>query len=140
MQPAAPVPFQPGFIDVLERLLGDSKTRIDEQFKTTTDAAKGAVDAARDAARAASQATDTIVGLPGTRVVNGRERCTVSANGAADCAVAANALCKSKGFGNGRGLEINTAQKCPAWVWLSGKTPPEGTCTNETFVTRAACQ
>jgi hypothetical protein len=125
--------FQPGFLDALGRWIGDSKSKLDDQFKTTTDAAK-------DAAGAAGQATDAILGLPGTRVVIGRERCPVATNGGADCAPAADALCRSKGFAGGRGLDINSAQKCPSRVWLSGRQPPEGSCPTETFVTRAVCQ
>ncbi len=131
--PQQPPAFQPGFLDVLGRWIGDSKSKIDEQLKSTTDAAK-------DAADAAGQATGVILGLPGTRIVLGRARCAVAPNGGADCANAANALCRSKGFGAGRGLDIDSAQKCPAWVWLSGRAPPEGVCTTETFVVRAVCQ
>jgi hypothetical protein len=131
--PQQPPAFQPGFLDALGRWIGDSKSKIDEQFKSTTDAAK-------DAAGAAGQATGVILGLPGTRVVLGRERCPVAPNGGADCAPAANALCRSKGFGAGRGFDISSAQKCPAWVWLSGRPPPDGICTTETFVSRAVCQ
>ena len=60
--------------------------------------------------------------------------------GCVSVAEAANALCRSKGFKLGKILDINTAQKCPTWVWLSGQPAPEGTCTAETFVLGAACQ
>lgn len=125
--------FQPDFLDTLGRWLGDSKAKLDGQIKSTTDAAK-------EAANAVGQATGVIFGAPGARIVDGRKRCAVAANGAADCAAAANALCHAKGFTTGRGLDINTAQKCPTWVWLSGRPPPEGVCTTETFVLRAVCQ
>ena len=123
----------PGFLDVLGRWIGESKSKIDEQLKSGTDTAKGAADAA-------VQGTGVILGLPGTRIVMGRERCAVAANGGADCTNAANALCRSKGFGAGRGLDINSAQKCPTSMWLSGRQPPEGACPTETFVVRAVCQ
>jgi hypothetical protein len=134
-QPESPPPpaAQPWLLDALGRWFGDSKTKLDEQFKTTTDVAKSA-------ANAAGQATGVILGLPGARMVIGRERCTIAPNGAPDCAPAANALCRSKGFEAGRGLDINTADKCPTWVWLSGRTPPEGVCVTETYVLRALCQ
>jgi hypothetical protein len=125
--------FQPGFLDALGRWLGDSKSKLDDQFKDTTDAARGA-------AAAAGQATGAILGIPGTRVVIGRERCAVAANGAPDCAPAADALCRAKGFDVGKGVDINTAQKCPTWVWLSGRPPPDGVCVTETFVLRAMCR
>ena len=142
-QPEAPQagpPAPPPFLDALGRWFGDSKAKLDEQIKSTADAAKGAADAAKGAADAAGQATGAILGLPATRVAIGRERCATAPNGAPDCAPAANALCRSKGFGTGKGLDINTAQKCPTWVWLSGRPAPEGVCTTETFVLRALCQ
>ena len=125
--------FQPGFLDALGRWFDDSKAKLDEGIKGTTGAAK-------DAAEAAGQATGAILGLPGTRIVTGRARCTVAPNGAAECTSAANELCRSKGFGAGKGLDVNTAHKCPAWVWLSGRPAPDGVCTTETFVLRAACR
>lgn len=122
-----------------------SKAKIDQQLKGTSDAAKDAATdvakgAAKGAADVADQASNVFLGWPGSKVVRGRVRCTVAPNGAPDCAEAANALCRSKGFGVGKSLDVNTAQKCPTWVWLSGRTPPEGTCTTETFVIGASCQ
>jgi hypothetical protein len=133
-----PPAAQPGLFDAIGRWLEESKARIDNHIKNTTDAAK---DAAKDAAEKAGQATSGLVlGWPGTKVAQGRVRCAVAPNGAPDCTEAANALCRSKGFGPGKSLEVNTAQKCPTWVWLSGRPPPEGTCTIENFVLQAACQ
>jgi len=133
---ASPPPFS--MLETLGRWLEDSKTRIDNHIKNTTDAAK---DAAKDAAEKAGQATTGIVlGWPGTKVAHGRVRCAVAPNGAPDCTEAANALCRSKGYGPGKSLEINTAEKCPTWVWLSGRPAPEGTCTIENFVLQATCQ
>lgn len=132
-EPDQPPVSRPSFFETIGRWLGDSKAMLDEQLKNTTDAAK-------EAAGAAGQATGTILGLPGTRVAIGRERCAVAPNGAPDCAAAADALCRSKGFGPGKSLDINTAQKCPTWVWLSGRPAPEGACVTETFVLRAMCR
>lgn len=152
--PAAPAPnqsFRPGFIDAFGRWLGNSKAKFDEGLKGTqdtiggigshaTDAVSNAAGAVKNAAGAAKQATGVIVGLPSTRIVTGRQRCPLAPNGAPDCLPAALALCKYRGFTGGRGLDINSAQKCPAWVWLSGRTPEEGKCRTETYVTRAVCQ
>jgi len=148
---AAPPPnpnYQPGFIDVFGRFIGESAAKLNSQFNSqlkstnetlgnlgsqTTDAAKGAVGTARDAAGA-------IMGLPNARIVAGRERCAAAANGAPDCRAAADAACRSKGFSSGKILDTQSAQKCPARVWLSGRMPAEGDCQLETFVTRAVCQ
>jgi hypothetical protein len=133
---AAPPPF--GIFEAFGRFLEDSKARIDNHIKNTTDAAK---DAAKDAAEKAGQATNGLMlGLPGAKVAQGRVRCAVAPNGAPDCTEAANALCRSKGYGPGKSMDINTAEKCPTWVWLSGRPAPEGTCKVETFVLQAACQ
>jgi hypothetical protein len=154
MPPARPVPsyaFQPGFIDALGRWLGNSKTALDQQLRGTqdtigdvglqaSDAVKDAAGAVKEVAGAAKQATGAIADLPNTRVVNGRQRCPLAANGAPDCSPAAVALCKGRGFAGGRGLDIDSAQKCPASVWLSGRSPQGGECRTETFVTRAVCQ
>jgi hypothetical protein len=135
-EPAEPPVARPGIFDVIERWLEDSKARIDNQVKGTQQAIEGA---AKDAAKA-GQAGGAMLGLPGTKVARGRVRCAVAPNGAPDCAEAANALCRSKGYGPGKSVDINTADKCPTWVWLSGRPAPEGTCTTETFVLQATCQ
>jgi hypothetical protein len=164
--PPAPAPAnQPGFIDAIGRFIGDSTAKLGEGIKSTGDAidgigaqatgvakgaadmakgaadvATGAADVAKDAAGAAGQATGAIVDFTGTRSVKGRERCAVAANGAPDCVPAANALCRSKGFASGRGTDINSRQKCPAWVYVSGRGANSVDCTRETYVLTAVCQ
>jgi hypothetical protein len=145
---AANPSFRPGFIDVFGRFIGDSAAKLNSQLKTTnetlgsigsqtSDAAK---DAAMGAVGTAKNAAGTIIGLPSARIVSGRERCAAAPNGAPDCRAAADAACRAKGFGSGRGLDPQSVQKCPARVWLSGHLPAEGECPLETFVTRAVCQ
>src|SRR5689334_17925528 len=74
-----PPAAQPGLFDVIGRWLEDSKARIDNHIKNTTDAAK---DAAKDAAEKAGQATTGLVlGWPGAKVAQGRVRCAVAPNG-----------------------------------------------------------
>jgi len=134
--PAEPPPSAAppaGILDTIGRWLDESKAKIDGQIKNSQDAAK-------DAAERAGQATGVVLGWPGAKVAHGRVRCAVAPNGAPDCTEAANALCRTKGFSFGKSLDINTAQKCPTWVWLSGRPAPEGTCTTETFVLGASCQ
>jgi hypothetical protein len=129
---AEPPVARPFIFGVIERWFEDSRAKI----KDTQQAIEGA---AKDAAKA-GQAGGAMLGLPGSKVARGRVRCAVAPNGAPDCVEAANALCRSKGHGPGKSLEINTTDKCPTWVWLSGQRPPEGTCTTETFVLQATCQ
>jgi hypothetical protein len=145
--PAAPTPprsFQPGFIDAVGQWFSRSRERLNDQMRDARDTLGSlggqATGSAQDAAGTAKDAATTIVGLPATRIVSGRERCPVASNGAPDCRTAADAVCKSKGFGSGKSLDTASAQKCPAQVWLSGRQPAEGECSVETFVTRAVCQ
>jgi hypothetical protein len=147
---AAPA-YQPGMLDSVGRWFKDSYSRFSSNVEgargTINDlggrasgAAKDAADAAKDAAAAAKDATDALVRLPNARVVDGRERCTMAANGAPDCRQAAEAVCKSKGFGSGSSLDIQSAQKCSARVWLSRRQSDPGACEMQSFVTRAVCQ
>jgi hypothetical protein len=145
--PAAQPPnssYQPGFIDVFGRFVGDSAAKLNSQLKSTNETfgniGSQTGDVAKDAVGTAKNAADAIIGLPSARIVTGRERCAVAANGAPDCRAAADAACRGKGFASGRSLDTQSAQKCPARVWLSGRLPAEGDCTLETFLTRAVCQ
>jgi len=121
--------------------LKDLGGRASSTAKEAADVAKGAAKGAAEAAKgAAKDAADTVARLPHARVVDGRERCTIAANGAPDCRAAAEAVCRSKGFGSGTSLDIQSAQKCPARIWFSGRSPESGECPVESFVTRAMCQ
>lgn len=153
---------EPGLLKSMGRWLEDSAARlksdlgaargtIDNLGDKASGATKGAAGVAKDAAKeaaaaaavakdAAKDAADAVVRLPGTRVIEGRERCAAAANGAPDCRVAADAVCRGKGFASGKSMEIQSAQKCPARVWLSGRQPEPGECEMESFVTRAMCQ
>jgi hypothetical protein len=142
--PAAGPTFAPGFVDALGRWLGESKATLDSQLKNTQDALGGigtqATGAIKDAAGAAQQATGAVVGLPGARVITGRQLCPAASNGAPDCGPAADALCQANGFGSGRGLEVASTQRCSARIWRSRANPADGPCGTETFVARAVCQ
>ncbi len=86
-----------------------------------------------DAAGALSRLTTS----PG---VKGRVACPIAANGAPDCKAAADKLCQSKGFKEGKSLDVDTARNCSAKALLSGGKPDESECRTETYVTRAVCQ
>jgi hypothetical protein len=64
-----------------------------------------------------------------TKIISGRRRCTLGPNAVPDCQLAAEALCRSKGYGSGTTVDFEMAQECP---------PPY--CTMDYFVTRALCQ
>jgi hypothetical protein len=78
--------------------------------------------------------------LPKTTIVSGRERCETAANGAPDCRGAVEALCRSKGLAVGNSLDVQSVEKCPARVWISGAQPAAGECRMESYVQRALCR
>ena len=99
-----------------------------------------AAEVGKNAADATKGAVDAVAKLPKTRVVDGRERCEVSPNGAPDCRVAAQLICTAKGLAGGTSMDFVSAEKCPAAVWMNRRKPEPGECVTETFVTRAMCQ
>ena len=120
------------FGDVWRGAARNSNEAAKASNDATSSLAKGAVDAAKDTADA--------LGKLGTgRIATGRERCATAANGAPDCRLAAERLCKSKGFVGGNSIEHETFEKCPALVLLRGNKKP-GECPIEHAVTRAMCQ
>jgi len=110
----------------------DARKRVEGFSRAAGDAAKTTVEGAKDAA-------DAVVRIPTARAISGHEKCQLAPNGAPDCVAAANTICKAKGFGSGKSLDMTTAEICPARVYLSGRSSgPE--CTTDTFVSRALCQ
>jgi hypothetical protein len=145
--PAPARQYNPGMLDSVSRWFTDSFKRLATNAEGTRtpgdqgERATGATtDAAKSTADAAKSAADAVARLPNTRVVAGRVRCAATANGTPDCRKAAETVCKGKGFGSGSSLDIQSTQKCPARVWLSGRQPDPGECQAEAFVVRAVCQ
>ena len=131
--PSAARADSPGFLDAFNRWLDESAAN----FKSGM---KGTQDTLSDAAKGVKDATDAIAKFPSARVVAGRELCQNAPNGSPDCRAAAETICLAKGFGSGKSLDTQSAQKCPARLWLSGRLPAEGECAVETHVVRAVCQ
>jgi hypothetical protein len=110
----------------------DARKRVEGFSNAAGDAAKTTVEGARDAA-------DAVARIPTARAISGHEKCQLAPNGAPDCVAAANTICKAKGFGSGKSLDMTTAEVCPVKVYMSGRSSgPE--CTTDTFVSRALCQ
>ncbi len=145
-QPAPPPPSS-GILPTPSDVFSGIGRLIDQSISNVNAGVKGAGEtlgvvpgAATDLARGMGDAAGTIARLPGTNVVKGWERCAIAPNGAPDCEVASVALCRSKGFERGRSLDITSAHKCPAQVWLEGRQPAVGECRDESFVSQAICQ
>ena len=76
-----------------------------------------------------------------THVIEIQDVCATAGNGAPDCEAAATKACTVKGYKAGQPLDIRTAEKCKASLWVSGQQPQSpAECPVETVLLRAACQ
>jgi hypothetical protein len=138
----------PGLAGVFNSWLQQGMTSMGNGFDAMMGAAKGAANAASSVAKGAADAAkgaadiavDGVTRLPVAGVASGREQCAIAGNGAPDCQVAAEALCRARGFGTGASVDFVTAEKCQPPYRASGRDVPEGACTLEHFVTRALCK
>lgn len=73
-------------------------------------------------------------------MVSGRVACPASSNGAPDCRLAADQLCQSKGYKEGKSLNADSAEKCSAKVLIPGRQRKPDDCRTDTVVTSALCQ
>ena len=127
-EPAPPDPApkeNPGLINEIGKLLEKPASML-----PTLKSPKETIDDAADA-------LSRLAKSPG---VKGRAACPIAANGAPDCKAAADKLCQSKGFKEGKSLDVDTTRNCSAKALLSGRKPEESECRTETYVTRAVCQ
>jgi hypothetical protein len=127
--PPAPPPRQDGFFGTIGRWIDGSVASVTTVWKGKPQAPPGE-----------AQKRTGISLLPKNKIVSGRERCETAANGAPDCRGAIEALCRSKGFAPGKSLDIQSVEKCPARVWISGAQPTTGECRMESYVQRAFCR
>jgi len=150
--PAAVPPERPGFFSAFGTWLQQGVANVGAGFGAVVgtiggqagQAAKGATDAtstiAKGAADVARDTAATVTKLPGTGVIGGRERCILAPNGAPDCRLAAEALCRARGYAGGTIIDFETVENCPPPYRVSSRNTPEGVCTMEHFVTRVLCQ
>ena len=143
-----PAPEKRGFFNDVARWWNDSaadfsakwkeqQTKLDDFNKKSAEAAKGAAAATQQAMK---NAADAVVKSATSKVIEVQEPCAIAGNGAADCASAAVNACKAKGFADGQPLDVRTAEKCNASLWLQGQRQATAACPVETVVLRAACQ
>jgi hypothetical protein len=132
-----------GFFGNISRWFAEQGEKFNATFR---DAGKGVENFGREASVAAKTTVDTakdaadaMARIPNSRVIAGHEKCRNAPNGAPDCVAAANSVCKAKGFGSGKSVDMTTAEVCPPKVLLSGRTSGPD-CRTETFVSRVLCQ
>ena len=143
--PPAPAEQKHGFFDDLGRWWHDSvadfNAKLKEQQSKLDDFNKKSAAAAKEAAAATQEAmTNAASAMVKSKVIEIHELCAIAGNGAADCATAAANACRSKGFKDGQPLDVRTAEKCNASLWVSGQPSAAAECPIETVVLRAACQ
>jgi hypothetical protein len=126
--PAAPPRGNPGLVEEIGKLFKGSSGL---SLPSPREALDGLNTGTQDAADRLKQMAPAAQAM-----VSGRTLCPAAANGAPDCKAAADQLCKGNGFREGRGVDIESAQKCSAKAYFSGR----GACQTENFVTRAVCQ
>jgi hypothetical protein len=130
-------PENPGLFNEMGKVLEKSLSilpTLKSTGETLDDLNARAKDAAKDAGESLSRLTSP------ASVATGRLICPVSANGASDCKVAADKLCRSKGFKEGKSLTTDSVEACSAKVLIPGRTRKPGDCRTDNFVTRALCQ
>ena len=110
----------------------EQQAKLDAFNKQQSEAAKDATQAMKHAANAM---------FSPSKVIEVQQLCPVAGNGAPDCASAATDVCKAKGFSDGQPMDIRTAERCKASLWVSGQGPPTAAnCPIETVLLRVACQ
>jgi hypothetical protein len=88
----------------------------------------------------AKDAGDTLSRLTKQSMVTGRMKCLVSPNGAPDCKAAADKLCQTREFKEGKSLTTDSAEACSAKVLIPGRARKPDDCRTDNYVTRALCQ
>lgn len=126
----------PGLINELGKLFAKPSLTLPD-MKSSGQAIEDFNTRAWDATKDAAGAISRLAKSPG---VSGRVACPVAVNGAPDCKVAADKLCQSKGFKEGRSVDMDSAETCSAKTLIPGRARQPGDCRTDNYVTRAICQ
>ena len=135
---AEPAPAQPAESPGLWNDMGRALRKILPPLKTpgeTLDDLNGrAKDAAKDAGESLSRLTTP------SSMVTGRTICLIAANGTPDCKTAADKLCQSKGYKEGKSLNTDSAETCSPKVLIPGRKRKPDDCRTDNYITSALCQ
>jgi hypothetical protein len=137
--PPAPAAHEenPGLLNEMGKMLEKSLSIL-PPLKTPGEAIDDLNARAKDAAKDAGEGLSRLAKPPS--MVTGRVICPVSANGAANCKDAADKLCRTKGFKEGKSLNADSTEACSAKVLIPGRTRKPDDCRTDYYVTRALCQ
>jgi hypothetical protein len=128
---SSPAPTEnPGLINEMGKLFG----KILPPLKSPGEAIDDLNSRARDAGDALSRLAKP------SSMVSGRTICPLVANSTPDCKMAADKLCQSKGYREGKSLNTDSAQTCSAKVLIPGRTRKPDDCRTDNYVTSALCQ
>ena len=134
-QPASqPTPENPGLINEMSKLIDKIVPSMKGLSETLDDLNARAKEAAKNAGDAFSH-----LAKPGS-MVSGRTICPPSSDGTPDCRAAADRLCQSKGYKEGKSLNTDSAQTCSAKVLIPGRQRKPDDCRTDNYVTTALCQ
>jgi hypothetical protein len=132
VEPAPPVRQNPGLINEMGKMFEKSLSIL-----PTLKSPGQTID---DLNARAKDAGETLSRLATPAMVTGRMKCMVSANGAPDCKDAADKLCQTKEFKQGKSLTSDAAETCSAKVLIPGRARKPDDCRTDHYVTRALCQ
>ncbi|THD56364.1 MAG: hypothetical protein E8A46_03770 [Bradyrhizobium sp.] len=127
----------PGLINEMGKIFEKSLSIL-PTLKSPSEAIDDLNARAKDAAKDAGESLSRLA--KPSSMVTGRMKCPASANGAPDCKDAADKLCQSKGFKEGKSLNSDSAEACSAKVLIPGRTRKPDDCRTDYYVTRALCQ
>lgn len=136
-QPPAAREESPGLFGEMGKMLEKSLSVL-PPLKSPTEAIDDLNTRARDAAKDAGESLSRLA--KPSSMVTGRLICPVSGNGAANCKEAADKLCQSKGFKEGKSLNADFTEACSAKVLIPGRARKPDDCRTDYYVTRALCQ
>jgi hypothetical protein len=123
-------PENPGLINEMGKLFGKILPPLKSPGETIDDLNSRARDAGDALSRLAKPSS----------MVSGRTICPIAANSTPDCKMAADKLCQSKGYREGKSLNTDSAQSCSAKVLIPGRTRKPDDCRTDNYVTSALCQ
>jgi hypothetical protein len=136
-EPQPPAPENPGLFNEMGKVLEKSLSilpTLKSPSETLDDLNAKTKDVVKDAGESLSRLAKP------SSMVTGRLPCPAAANGAPDCKVAADRLCQSKGFKEGKSLSTDSVEACSAKVLIPGRQRKPDDCRTNNFVTRALCQ
>jgi hypothetical protein len=131
----------PGLFDEMHKLFDKIlplKKSGDSGAATNGQPSEGTLGGTSDGLKGAGEALSRFA-KPSTMVA-GRSVCPLAANRTPDCKAAADKLCQSKGYKEGKSLNTDAAESCSPKVLIPGRARKPDDCRTDTYVTSALCQ